>query len=483
MTSKHLPMLRKPDTPVAAPSRRGAAVSAAADDAGLDWRRIGSAIWHFKWVVFLATVLGVGAGVAATRVLRPLYVAQATVWIDVPNRRDNNERAGEPIRPGGLLDSDAWIDLLRSYVVLDHVVRELRLYVELHTPDDSTQFASFGATEAFRPGDYRLRVSGDGRNYVLSTVDGRELERGAVGDSIGAKIGFLWQPSPGDLAADHTVEFSLLTPRDAARHLGEVLQVQMDLNGNFLKTELKGTSPRQIAAILNAVTERYVKVAADLKRQKLTELTRILEEQLASALRNLTDAEARLRRFGVATITLPTERQPIATSSAAPEDPVLSGFFETRVQLEQMRRDRAAIQRVLAQAGDSGVAGDALSVITAVGTSPELTEALKELTAKQAELRGYRYRYSEAYLPVQRLTEEIAELRQRTIPALAQSLVAQLTTRETELGGQVDEASQDLRKIPHLQFVPAGVMFLTVFALNRVTDRARQIWDPREAKL
>jgi capsular exopolysaccharide synthesis family protein len=442
-------MVRKPELPAAAPLRRGAGASVFTDDGGLDWRRIASAVWQFKWVVFLATVLGVGAGVAATRVLRPVYSAQATVWIDVPNRRDNTDRAAGPIRPGGLLDSDAWIDLLKSYVVLDHVVRELRLYVDLHTVQDTAPLSGFGASETFRPGDYRLRVDNEGGNYVLSTSDGKELERGAVGDSIGKGIGFLWAPAPGQLAPDHTMEFSLVTPRDAARQLGEALQVQMDLNGNFLKVELRGSGPRRIATILNAITERYVRVAADLKRQKLTELTKILEEQLASAQSNLAQAEDRLRQFGVQTITLPTDREPVATSgAAAPGDPVLTGFFETRVQLEQMRRDRAAIQRALTQAGDSGVSGEALNAIGAVTASPELSDALKELTTKQAELRGYRYRYSEAYPPVQRLTADIAVLQRRTIPSLAVALMAQLTTRETEMSRQVDVASQDLRKIP-----------------------------------
>ncbi|HEY3279113.1 MAG TPA: polysaccharide biosynthesis tyrosine autokinase [Gemmatimonadales bacterium] len=448
MTSKHLPMVRKPDLPSAPPFQRGPGASVPTDDTGLDWRRIASALWQFKWVVLLATVLGIGAGVAATRVLRPIFVAQATVWIDVPSRRDDTDRRAGPIRSGSLLDSDAWIDLLKSYVVLDHVVRELRLYIELHTSEDTARFAGFGAGETFRPGDYRLRVDDDGRNYVLSTLEGRELERGVVGDSIGARIGFLWAPPAGVLAAGHTVEFSLLTLRDAARQLSDFFQVQMDLNGNFLKVELRGSSPSRIAAILNATTERYVRVAADLKRQKLTELTRILEEQLASAQRNLQDAETALRRFGVRTITLPTEREPTATSGAAPGDPVLTGFFETQVQREQMRRDREAIQRILGQAGDSGVSGDALSVIGAVAASPELSAALQELTKKQADLRAYRYKYSEEYPPVQRLGAEIAELQRRTIPSLAQALVAQLSIRETELNRRVDAASEDLRQIP-----------------------------------
>jgi peptide/nickel transport system permease protein len=40
-----------------------------------------------------------------------------------------------------------------------------------------------------------------------------------------------------------------------------------------------------------------------------------------------------------------------------------------------------------------------------------------------------------------------------------------------------------LRQYPHIPLVPGVFMFLTVFSLNRVGDRARRIWDPRQAKI
>ncbi|HEV8265275.1 MAG TPA: polysaccharide biosynthesis tyrosine autokinase [Gemmatimonadales bacterium] len=447
MSSKHLPALRPAGLPPRPVQRL--ANDFDLDESGPDWRRIAGALWHFKWVVVLTSVLGLAGAVAATRMVRPLYVAQATVWIDVPTTRRDPDRGG-PIRPGALLESDAWIDLLRSYVVLDHVVRELRLYLELKSPDDTARFATLTVSENFRPGTYRVRVDDSGRNFVLSNARGEELERGMVGDSVGARLGFRWMPAPGMLLPGRTVEFTLATPRDAARQLDERLQVQMDMNGNFLKVALRGSNPHQIAAILNAVTERYVQVAADLKRDKLTAQTNILDEQLRYAQNNLQEAEAALRAYRVQTITLPSDRQPggVATAGTEPRDPVVANFFDRQVEREQARRDREAIQRVLAQPGDSGLAAGALSVIGAVSHNTELTDALKELTDKQAERRGLLRRYTDDYPRVQRLTAEIAELEHTTIPTLAQALVTQLAARERELGREVDVASRELRQIP-----------------------------------
>src|SRR5438128_3027295 len=175
MASDNLPAIRVQAAPAAARPAPPTFAATAEEETGLDWHRIASALWRFNWLLLLSAVLGIGAGVAARRVLRPAYVAQATVWIDVPDRRDGPDRG--PIRPGGLFSAEAWVDLLRSYFVLDHVVRDLGLYLELKSPDDTARFAGFGVAESFRPGDYRLSVDPAGRAYVLSTIKGIVLER------------------------------------------------------------------------------------------------------------------------------------------------------------------------------------------------------------------------------------------------------------------------------------------------------------------
>jgi capsular exopolysaccharide synthesis family protein len=422
--------------------------TAGEEEGGPDWRRITSALLRFKWVVILMLAAGVGAGVAATRVLRPTYVAQANVWVDVPDRRGGaGADARGPIRQGALLDADAWVELLKSYIVLDQVVRDLRLYLEVKSPGDQGAFTTFGVSDPFRSGDYRLSVTAAGA-YTLASTEGVELERGALGDSIGRRLGFQWVPAPGSLLPGHAVEFSVVPPRDAALRLSERLDVRMDLNGNFLAVELRGTKPILISGILNAVTQRYVQVAAQLKREKLAALTKILEDQLGTAQRNLDEAEASLQTFRTRTITLPTDQPAGPGGGAETRDPVRTSFFEMQIERDQLRRDRDEVERLLAQPGDSGLPVDALSAIVSVQHAPELSNALRELSDKQAQLRMLRYHYTDAYPRLQQLAGEIAQLERRTIPTLARALAAQLAARETELARQVGTASRDLRQIP-----------------------------------
>src|SRR2546425_1150859 len=223
MNPRPLPAIRDQPAPVMVGRARSSETPTLPEEqAGPDWRRIASALLRFKWIVILMVTLGLGGAVAATRVLRPIYRAQANVWVDVPDRRGEvGSDARGPIRQGALLDADAWVELLRSYVVLDEVVRDLSLYLDVKRPSDRPTFEGFHVRDNFRPGNYRLSVGADGREYRLASAEDVELERGAVGDSVGRRLGFRWVPAPGTLPPGRTVEFSVVAPRDAALRLGE----------------------------------------------------------------------------------------------------------------------------------------------------------------------------------------------------------------------------------------------------------------------
>jgi len=167
-------------------------------DTGVDWRRVLSAVLRFKWLIAVVTILGTIGGLAATRFIKPQYMVQATLWIDQPDRQGGQERG--PIRAGQPLEPEAWLDLLKSYRVLDQVVRDQRLFLTPTAREDAPLFETFRVAEQYRPGTYRLAVDGSGKTYTLSTDKGVEVEHGAVGDSIGVRLGFTWAPRAGTWA-------------------------------------------------------------------------------------------------------------------------------------------------------------------------------------------------------------------------------------------------------------------------------------------
>jgi capsular exopolysaccharide synthesis family protein len=413
---------------------------------GPDWRRIVASVMRFKWLVLAVVVLGTAAGYGVSKFLiKPGYLARARIWVDV---QDPSSRQQPFIQSPNLSISTGWNDLLTSDAVMDWVVRENGLYLGWASPADSTAFAGFGLQERFRIGTYTLTVDSTGRKYSLAGEDGSVLETGAVGDSIGhAGLGWIWAPPASALPRRHVINFSVTSPHETALAITAALTVRADENGNFMVLELKDPDPEFAAGTLNAIAERFVAQAADMKTQKLHELTTMLGQRLVEARGKLAAAEAALRAFRVRSATQ------LALSNQGQidtRDPSANRFFTNRMALDQVQQDRQVIERVLSTAADSGLQADEMENVPSVQQSTALSAALKELTAKQADLRTLRYRYTDEQPSVRRLAADIDELQKRTIPLLAQSLVTELQVRESDLRRQIAAGSTSLQTIPSL---------------------------------
>ena len=202
---------------------------------------------------------------------------------------------------------------------------------------------------------------------------------------------------------------------------------------------------------VNAVASRFVAAAADLKRDNLTQLTGILGAQLEQAQARLRSAETALQRFRVTAVTEYAEgAAPVTPNMRYPQDPVFAGLLDLKVRRGDLLRDRAAIKRILAQGPESGLMVDALATLASVERSTELSQALRDLTAKQAVLRALRVRYTAEAPAVRRVAAEAATLERQTIPQLATGLARELERRAAELGQRADSVARDLRRIPPL---------------------------------
>lgn len=418
-----------------------------------DYRRYVSAVFRYKWVILGLMILGGLFGIVATRFVPATFQAQVTIWIDNPNpggRGGGNQDQGGPIRPDQLLPGAAWVDLLRSFVVLDTVVKELRLYIQPGSAEDREALATIRLKERFMPGQYKLTVDDAGRAFTLE-ADGRGLiQRGQRGDSAGADIGFIWVPAGAVFTPNREVNFRVIGPRDAAIALQGRMRANLPRDANFIRLDLSGAEPRLTARTINAVADRFVAVAAQLKREKLSEVSAILREQMLSAQRDLTAAEMALQSFRVGTITLPSERAtPVTPGLEATRDPVFQRFFDMRIERENLQRDREAVERAIAMLPDtSGAAVVALEGVASVRAATEISSALTQVVEKRAEARALRQQFSSEHAPLRRIETEVLELETRTIPALARALVSQLQAREQELNQRVNSATQELRQIP-----------------------------------
>ncbi len=381
--------------------------------------------------------------VLSTRFLTPEYAATATIFIESP------PDAAGPIRAGELLRATGWIDLLATGAVLDSVALSQRLYLMPDRSRDSLVFNGFVLADTFRTGGFELRVDDSGRRWTLAKSSGMQVDAGSVGDSIGRGVGFRWAPPASVLTRGGKFGFTVVAPREAGMLLGKRLQTKIsEQQANFLRLTLTGSDPKKVAAVLNDVATQFVSVAADLKRRKLTIQTQNLAEQVAYAGDQLKDAETRLENFRVQTITLPTENVPVAAGLQSTEPTVLTNFFKQKIDLEELKRDRTALQAVVAKMGSPGFSMDAFQTIPAVRNAPDLNRALEELSAADAEIRALRFRYTDEHKPVRDLQDRITTLRSQVIPSYANALIQQMLTEEQVLTSQVAAQSKDLQQIP-----------------------------------
>ena len=415
-----------------------------------EWRRYFRSIRRHKWLVLGVTLVGAVAGVGLSMfVLEPSYAARATVWIQVPPARFGRDPG--PIWSGQLPISSGWLDLLRTNIVLEDVVRRERLYLDPKVLGDSDALATFSLKERMRPGTYRLVVDDSGTSFTLSSKVRGVLERGVPGDSVGAALGFAWVPPAAALWPGRTVVFTVTGPGDAAKVLGRDLKMSSDVDANFVRLELHGPDPARVTATVNAVADRFVAAAATLKRDNLVQLAAILGAQLERAQANLRDAETALKTFRVRTVTQYVDSAaPVTPNLQYPRDPMFAGLLDMKVNRELLQRDGEAISRILAGPLDSGFAIDALSMIGSVQKSTELSQALRDLATKQAELRALRVHYTDASPAVRRVAAEVDALQRRAIPAMATALTREMAVRAAELQQRVDSTAGDLRRIPPL---------------------------------
>jgi uncharacterized protein involved in exopolysaccharide biosynthesis len=414
-------------------------------DRPFDWRRLASAVLRHKWLLVAATTVGfVGAGFAWANV-EPRYSSEGNLWIQVENRSSNVGDVS-PIRQSGLLANNAWVELVRSFAVLDPVVVEQRLYLT-YPNEAEAAFASFGLAEQFIPGRFDLALEED--EYLLTTSEGIVVERGTIGSAVGENIGFVWTPAAATLPRNTELEFTVLPPRDAAKSLADRLETRIDRDGNFIALSLEGADPDKITSILNAVMDRLVQVADELKRGRIEETLEILEEQLVYSEDELANAERSLEEFRITTIALPSDQSTAITPGLEiTRDPVFGSYFQMRVDLEELRRDQRRLQAVVDAMPTQGVRIETLELIPAAGNSTELRAVLAELVTARSELRALEDRYSPEYPPIQDLMTRISTLEQQTVPRIVGGINAELGVREQQLTGLVASASGELAAIP-----------------------------------
>src|SRR3989475_10223737 len=201
-----------------------------------DWRRVVTAIRTFRWLVIGVTGVGTLEGIIGARFLKPTYQARVTVWLEIADQ-SAHERDQGPFESGQLLGTaTGWLDLLRSHVVLDDVVRQWRLYLKPQSAADSAALATLTVPGDVRPGRYRLGRAAAPNRLLSPAADAQVvLQEATPGEAIGAALGLVWVPPAGTVQPGGRVDFTVTTTSEAALQLAEELRIRAAPEGNIVR--------------------------------------------------------------------------------------------------------------------------------------------------------------------------------------------------------------------------------------------------------
>lgn len=424
------------------PESSPAATPLAVSDAGIPWRRYLAAVWRYKWLIVITLCIGAAGGVAAARRVRPVYEAHATLWVSTDRR--GGPQFGESEE---LVNNSSWVDLLRSYAILERAARRSGIFVAPRDARDRELFSGFALRDSTRSGSFVLRVDPAGARYTLSTAVGTTIETGAVGDSVGRALGFLWQPAADQLAPGSEHAFGVRSLRDAANDIASRLTTVQQEGTTFIRLTLTGGDPVSTAAQLNILTDEFINVSTELKKRTVVAQSSTLLRQREAAQASLTAAEAALARFRVASATLPSDANAASPRSASA--PLLTQYLDATTELEGIQRDRATLQDVATRLRSSDDAVDyALTLPTLAMRAPEVRAAILDLAAKDTALRSARIRYTDQNRIVQDLVRQANDIRLNTIPRLIAARLDQMAQRTRDLQATIGTSAQQLEGIP-----------------------------------
>lgn len=411
---------------------------------GVPWGRYLDVLKRNTLLILILAAVGSALGLIAVRRIKPVYDAQATIWIN-SGTGSNAQQVG-PIRAQQLLPQTSWVELLRSFAIVEPVVRELKLNIGSKDPKDSSALRNFELQNEFQPGSYVLLVD-QARGYSLSTAKGVLIERGTVGDSVGRKLGFIWAPDAVALTPGRRIPFWVAPLRSAAVGLLASLRSSLPDDGQFLTIGFAGSDPRKTAEIVNALAGQFVLSSGDLKKRHLLEFKKILADQVSVADRELQKAENQLEQFRIDNITLPSAGPALAPGGQ--HDPLTATYFQQKGTLEDVRSERIAVEQLLASARAGALNTQAfVQLPTILNNTPQLRAAIEELSSRQATLRTEQQYLTDVNPRIQQLNEAIRVLERVTIPQIIRGVLLSLQDRESDLNSRIAVQSDELRAIP-----------------------------------
>ena len=409
------------------------------------YQRYIAALARFKWLIGAMVLLGLLGGYIATRYVKPEFDVQGKITLRDPS--------AEIIGNSRQRSNESYLQVFRAYSITDSVARKLRLYLEPKRDADSVYFREFSIASQFVPGTYELTIDSKKEKYRLRRTrngDSREVETGIIGDSIGRESGMRWRPTREILPAKSSVEFGLITPREASNNLQKKLRADAPPNTDVMNVQLRGEDAARTEAALNEWMTLFVNYLGIIKNGGTTQNANAAKQAFADAEGRLKGARQSLERFRVDVITKPSEQTVLSPGVASTQNPVLEQFTRFRLESQNLRNDREVLESLLLPGRLSRVDPSVATALTTVqGPNGEaLRGVLGELNAARQLERAKSAILTDEAPEIIKIKGQITNLESSVIPGLIRQQVASLRVKEEDFNRRIAVQAGEIRGIP-----------------------------------
>ncbi len=428
-------------------SRRGMGASGDMDSERVPWGRYSRALWRYKFLVLIVFALGVGVAYYVADSVPAEFETAAAITVNNVRSRDGGV---SPLRTEGNMSALAWMQLIKSPVILDSVVKKLSLNVHYQNVGDSVLFAGLTTNEDLTVGDYTLVTDSARTRFYLRDKAGSTVDSGAVGDSIGRKLGLRW--APNQIHRMGPIAFSLSPLRQVSVGLSEALRIDLPEEGGQMYVKLAGANPKRITMTINQITTDFLAYAEYATRATNVRIRESLELQRRLAEAEYRKAEFDLREFRNETVLNDPKTTATPGGVDATQNIVVMGFVQRRQELRGIEQDLVRLDSIM-KAVQSGVLSPSafLPIPSVIEKGGALTDRVSQYLAEQSKLGDMGNVVTETNPTYMRQSQLVADIRNNRIMPEAKALIAQLRTDVHFLKQRLDSEAVDMRAIPGIQ--------------------------------
>lgn len=331
---------------------------------------VAALLFENRFLIAMTTAAALLLGVIYAFIGTPIYKADVMIQVDDGGNSGtlNNKLGDLASLFQNKATADAEMELIRSRMVVEEAVRDLRLDVKA-TPhrfpligaliarhattgipaspvmgmksfawgDESLDATQFDVPAALYNKNFRL-VVGAGRTFVLCDPDGHAVVNGRVGEVVRGVTKY----GPIQLRVDQMVArvgTSFDLKRVSSQLTTEDLKNALNINerarkSGIISVTLYGEDAARIAATVNRIASIYVQQNVDRKSAQAQQMLQFLSEQLPQLRADLEQAESRYNAFRAQNGTVDLE---------AEGKLLLQSIVDDKTRLIELQQQRAAL--------------------------------------------------------------------------------------------------------------------------------------------